>query len=100
MREFVFLSTYRNRLVRVHMGWSRALQRHYMTVEYTERNEAMAYSHENDPLVTRYTDAHYFIRTALGMGLQVPKTVIHGLIAAPLRDGTALGTHREWRYRR
>lgn len=93
MAEYVFATSYQGCPVRVRMGWSRSLQRYYLLVEYTERNQAPVYDHRGDPDVTRYTTLRYFVRKLVSLGLTIPKAAVRGLAAAPWRDGTATHAH-------
>lgn len=86
--EYVFLSSYQGRPVRVRFGWRRSSQRYYLLVEFTERAGAPIYCNEADPKVSRYTPLDYFLRKLVGLGVAVPKTAVRGLTLAPLRDGT------------
>jgi hypothetical protein len=73
MAEYVFATSYQGRPVRVRMGWSRALQRYYVLVEYTERNQAPVYDHDADPDVTRYTELGYFVKKLGQSGADRPQ---------------------------
>lgn len=100
MSEYQFVSTYQSRPVHVRMGWSRALQRHYLIIQYTDGNEGMVYSHADDPDVSRYTELGYFVKKLIGLGLAVPKAAVRGLTTAPWRDGTAIRAHDAQRFMR
>lgn len=85
--EYVFVTTHQGRPVRVRIGWCRAYQRHYLVVEYTERNEVPLYDYEADRQVSRYTPLNYFIKKLIQLGLSVPKAPVRGLSSAPWQDG-------------
>jgi len=90
MAEYRFGGSYQGQPVQVRMGWSRALQRYYLKVEYAERDQAPVYDHADDPNVTRYTELGYFVKKLVSLGLTVPKAAVRGLAAAPWRDGTSM----------
>jgi hypothetical protein len=95
-QEAVFRDRYRGRSIEVHLGWDRALQRHYLQVQYADGKCESVYCSDEDVNVTRYTDLTYFLRYLLQLGVHIPRDAVRAVSTAPMRSfGTAQRSVRD-----
>lgn len=104
--EAVFRDSYRQRPIAIRIGWDRALQRHYLAIDYANGKCERLYHSDDDPNVTRYTDLTYFLRYLLSLGVRIPKEAVRAVSAAPLwnfaseRPNSGRSRHGASRYAR
>ena len=82
--EALFQATYRQRPISIRMGWDRALQCHYLAVDYADGKREPLYRSDDDANVSRYTDLTYFLRYLLSLGVRIPREAVRAVSAAPL----------------
>lgn len=82
--EAFFKSHHRNRQIEIRMGWDRAMQRHYLTIDFADGKRESVYRSDEDPNVSRYTDLTYYLRYLLSLGVRIPRDAVRAVSAAPL----------------
>ena len=82
--EAAFRAEHRRRPIAIRMGWDRALQQHYLAIDFADGKREPVYRSEDDPNVSRYTDLTHFLRYLLSLGVRIPKEAVRAVSAAPL----------------